>query len=67
MADTKRQQQQQGNEMIQEEQRNAPGSDRTSPRNQQTSQGGAREGIQDARNQGGNIQPDENPEPGRRR
>lgn len=66
MADTKRKQQQ-GNEMNQEGQRNAPGSDRNLPGNQQTQQGGVREGIQDARNQGDRNQPDENPEPGRRR
>jgi hypothetical protein len=65
MADTKRQQQQ-GNKMHEEE-RNAPGSDRISQGNQQNTQGEVREGIQDARNQGGRNQPDDNPEPGRRR
>jgi len=64
MANTKKQQ---GNAMNQEEQRNAPGADRTSSGNQQTSQGGGKQGVQDARNQGGRNQPDENPEPGRRR
>ena len=59
MADTKRQQ---GNDVNQEEPRNAPGSDRVSSGNQRTSQGGNRGEYQDTRNT-----PDENPEPGRRR
>jgi hypothetical protein len=65
MADNKRKQQ--GNEMNQEEQRNAPGSDRTSSGNQQTSQSGNRQGIQDARQPGQRNQDDENENPDRRR
>jgi hypothetical protein len=58
MTDTKRQKER----MNQEQQRNAPGSDRNPASNQQTSQYADRDQYKNSRNT-----PDENPEPGRRR
>ena len=58
MTDTNRQKE----NMYQEQQRNAPGSDRNPASNQQTSQYANRDQYQNTHNKA-----DENPEPGRRR